>query len=555
MTAPTVAPVTPAPKRARTVLPLTTAVLRKAKRTDGHAELLTRRTFAPCVLAAKPCGGTAAWTWDAAAKCHNITLDPNYTDTVTRKWRRAHSRRAYIAYGTAMIRHERWHGELTERDFDKIREAVALEEVPFSLLNIFEDARIEHCARVAEGAPFEWSRWNALRSETAHPAELFFDRIKREASTVYSPYRCLWNGAATVQRLRNGVAESATRTSQVVDDFYCEVIAAPSTLDVLALCVDWVATFPEAKTPEELGITSSGCGYSPSGAVAGKITAPTEYTGTFTTADVGSLPAYELAPLDGFLQGGTNCVTLSDDEFRDRFGCSAAIVADTERIAGHYELDTRRIANVSGRLARLLGAVDAPRQRLAQSGARVVPLNAVLGEPMAFRTPTATHGKRRIVAIFDQSGSMAHDWRDHGAIFAAALQTLAQRGVVDVDIILTGGHRSAKVPRAFPARLFGRFACSEGCESIDRTLVKWKPSIVAADTVLIYTDGQLTDGDVNAGHWRSQGVDLIGCTVTPSAEYSEKIVRAALTKYFARAIMAASGEELATAIVQYIVSH
>jgi len=554
MTAPTVTP-TPAPKRARTVLPLTTAVLRKAKRADGHVTLLVASTAAPCMLAAEPCGGTAAWTWDTAAKCHRITLDPNYTDTVSRKARSAHSRRAYIAYGTAMIRHERWHGELTERDFAKIREEVALAAVPFSLLNIFEDARIEHGARVAEKVPFDWYRWNKLREETAHPAELFFDRIKREASTVYSPYRCRWSGAATVQRLRGGVAESATRTAEVIDAFYREVIAAPTTLDALALCVDWVATFPEAKTPEELGITSSGCGYSPNNTGAGKITAPTAYTGTFTTAEIGSLPTYELASLGGFLQGGTNCVTLSDDDFRDRFGCSAAVGADTERIAGYYELDTRRIANVAGRLARLLGAVDSPRQRLAQSGARVVPLNAVLGEPMAFRTPTATHGKRRIVAIFDQSGSMSHDWREHGAVFAAALQTLAQRGVVDVDIILTGGHRSAKVPRAFPARLFGRFACSEGCESIDRTLTKWKPNLLAADTVLIYTDGQLTDGDVNAGHWRSQGVDLIGCTVTPNTDYSAKIVRDALTKYFSRAIMAASGEELATAIVQYIVSH
>ena len=549
MTAPTVTP-TPAPKR--TVLPLTTAVLRKAKRADGHVTLLVASTGSPCILAAEPCGGTAAWTWDTTVGYHRITIDPNYTDTVSRKARSAHSRRAYIAYGTAMIRHERWHGELTERDFVKIREEVARAAVPFSLLNIFEDARIEHGARVAEGVPFEWYRWNALQSETKHPAELFFDRIKREASTVYSPYRCLWSGAATVQRLRGGVAESATRTAEVIDAFYREVIAAPSTLDVLALCVDWVATFPEAKTPEELGLNASGCGYSSSGKSSGKVNAPTNYTGTFDTADIGSLPAYEIAALDGFIQGGTTALAYSDDEFRDRFGCSAA---PAERVAGYYEIDTRRIANVAGRLARLLGAVDSPRQRLAQSGARVVPLNAVLGEPMAFRTPTATHGKRRIVAIFDQSGSMAHDWRDHGAIFAAALQTLAQRGVVDVDIILTGGHRSAKVPRAFPARLFGRFACAEGCESIDRTLTKWKPNLVAADTVLIYTDGQLTDGDVNAGHWRSQGVDLIGCTVTPNADHRAKIVRDALTKYFSRAIMAASGEELATAIVQYIVSH
>jgi hypothetical protein len=109
------------------------------------------------------------------------------------------------------------------------------------------------------------------------------------------------------------------------------------------------------------------------------------------------------------------------------------------------------------------------------------------------------------------------------------------------------------VPLSFPPLLFGRFRCGAGCESVDRTLNANRALVRDASTVLIYTDGALTDGKVDAGEWRSRGVDLIGCAVaqaTRAADMSER-----LEKHFHRGITAPTGEALATAILGYVLRH
>jgi hypothetical protein len=77
---------------------------------------------------------------------------------------------------------------------------------------------------------------------------------------------------------------------------------------------------------------------------------------------------------------------------------------------------------------------------------------------------------------------------------------------------------------------------------------------IPSGSVLVYTDGYLTDGVVNAAQWRSHGVDLIGAAVG-YGEYDATTKRKNLTKHFGRAIMAEDGEKLATKIVQYIAAN
>jgi hypothetical protein len=186
------------------------------------------------------------------------------------------------------------------------------------------------------------------------------------------------------------------------------------------------------------------------------------------------------------------------------------------------------------------------RIRTATSGSRVHVRGVMTGDAASFRSQAARSGKRKVVALFDQSGSMSSQWHRHGAAFAAALLTLHRRGVLDVTVILTGGRSHAIVPSSLDPSALGRFPCSMGCESIDATLDAHKAKVQAADTVLIYTDGHLTDGDVDAGRWRSLGVDLVGCAVGSTA------IHDALCGHFSRGITANSGAELATRIVQYI---
>jgi hypothetical protein len=203
----------------------------------------------------------------------------------------------------------------------------------------------------------------------------------------------------------------------------------------------------------------------------------------------------------------------------------------------------------------MIAAQNAYESRTATSGSRLHVRNAAVYASDSFRTVTPHRGgkERKVVAIFDQSGSMHHAWHLHGVYFAAALQTLAQRRILDATVILTGGHSHCIIPRNFPALLFGRFGCRAGCESIDKTLAATRDLVRSASTVLIYTDGALTDGKVDAGEWRTRGVDLIGCAVAPAHKAPDMNTR--LATHFHRGIIAESGEALATAILGYVLRH
>ena len=146
---------------------------------------------------------------------------------------------------------------------------------------------------------------------------------------------------------------------------------------------------------------------------------------------------------------------------------------------------------------------------------------------------------------------MHEDWKRHGAAFLGAMLTLHQQGAMDVTCILTGGHKHAVVPSTFPVGKVARFLCGESCESIDRTLDAHAAVLRAADVVLVYTDGKISDGDINAAQWRSRGVDLIGCAVARSDAHATEL-RKSLSEHFHRALIGRGSEDVATKIVQYV---
>ena len=118
------------------------------------------------------------------------------------------------------------------------------------------------------------------------------------------------------------------------------------------------------------------------------------------------------------------------------------------------------------------------------------------------------------------------------------------------------------------------------------TLEDAKADVMAADTVLVYTDGALTDGDIDTAKWRSRGVDLIGVmtiggdaasqsslgrddtdasvaigTALQNSRVRGKNMQEALEQYqermnrhFHKALVAPSPRELAVRVTQYILA-
>jgi hypothetical protein len=525
--------------RKRTPTPEWRTVYNKSRKSpDGDLYDLAQRTKESVLFEARPCGGTAAWSWDAKRKRHIIVLDRDFPSTINGPLRSTRTLR--VRYGECLLRHEKWHGLRTDHDLSALAAQCDTRRIPFELLNVAEDLRIEHLARLDEKRPFSWMHYNAdpAKGGTKEPLAWLASYILHEVSD-HSPSRVelymrgKWKGEPQTARKRRGVVGPMRPTYDVLAEFAQEMANAKSTRDVLDIVQDWVDTFPAAKhNPKDIPRMPSrmgGVGYATGR--GGSTTSP-DYSGGCPKVDPSTLPPAERRAVEYFLGGPLDLLRLSDEDFHTH--------------AGRRPVDMSNTPHVANKLAALLGSVDPMRVRIATSGSRVHVRGVMTGDPSSFRSQSMRSGKRKVVAIFDQSGSMMGDWYRHGATFAAALLTLHRRGIIDATVILTGGRSHATVPPSMDPSALGRFPCNMGCESVDATLAAHKDKVQAADTVLIYTDGHLTDGDVDAGKWRSLGVDLVGCAVGRSH------VQEMLQAHFARGITAESGAELATRIVQYI---
>lgn len=239
---------------------------------------------------------------------------------------------------------------------------------------------------------------------------------------------------------------------------------------------------------------------------------------------------------------------------------SGQAMAAAMRQANTAEVDMTHVDAVAGIIRRLVGFIDTSRVRTSVMGSRLHMPNIMTGQSDAFRHNVTRKGRRKVVVIMDMSGSMGTSFADHGAAFLGAMVKLDAQNVMDVTCILSGGGRNYKLPKGTTQDTIASLCAHHGCESVMATLNAHRQVVEAADTVLVYTDGQLTDGDINTALWRSRGVDLIGAmAIGGSHRANGKEVANAyesyhktMGKHFAKSLVANTGPELATLITQYI---
>lgn len=132
----------------------------------------------------------------------------------------------------------------------------------------------------------------------------------------------------------------------------------------------------------------------------------------------------------------------------------------------------------------------------------------------AFLHLSGASGVRNIVLVVDMSGSMCGMWETGGKEFVWGLILLAREGVINLRVFLTG-NKLAEMPISIPFMTFLRLSPYHGKEGFRDTLQHRviAPLLEQADCVLCWTDGQLTDGCVDAAEWRARGVHLIGATL------------------------------------------
>lgn len=132
----------------------------------------------------------------------------------------------------------------------------------------------------------------------------------------------------------------------------------------------------------------------------------------------------------------------------------------------------------------------------------------------AFLQPNAVDGMRRILLIVDFSGSMLGMWQyQGGAEFVWGLMQFARQGGCHLRVLLTGSERGpAELPVDVPFHVFASLAPLHSQESFAKTMRH--PAVYEAmensDMTICWTDGQLTDGYVDALRWREKNINVIG---------------------------------------------
>lgn len=498
----------------------------------GRLYELTTRTGCRAKASLDSRTPTASWTSDSHGN-HIIKLGKEAHKLIEDISRRNVA--GLTGLNIALLRHEAGHGLYTSRDNSLPAKAAAM-GIPFRLLNLFEDARIEHKDRqeCRDGASdsnrwFGWRRWVGCMAETDNPIKLFWSHVNSERS----------HRTGNVTR---AVGALAGLKSRHILAYYNEATTAPTTEALLPILKRWVAEFPETPCPRDLPRSSN---------VFGGVADPKNleekgggagYSGEGDIAD-----------------GEATTVERSDEDGLPADLKTGPELTPKERKGNDYwsrkkesQLIPSEVNSLTARLTGLINRAGQAPANLSCSGSRLHMAGAMVGAAQSFRSAKPATGRRELTIIMDMSGSMTG--RDHAArTFLAAMMTLHRRGLVTCHIWLTGNSAATEVKANWPVETVSRLTFFGSCESVAATLKL--PAVqrdcAASEATIVYTDGDLTDGNVNANYYRQRGVDLIGAMVcygpTPSA-----LEREGMDKHFGRSVIRGNASELASELVAHI---
>lgn len=180
----------------------------------------------------------------------------------------------------------------------------------------------------------------------------------------------------------------------------------------------------------------------------------------------------------------------------------------------------------------------------------------------AFLQPSAVDGTRRILLIVDFSGSMSGMWTEEGgAEFVWGLMQFARSGGCYLKVVLTGhGAGPCELPVDTPFEVFRCLHPTFSQESFANTMLRplVGQMMEDSDITICWTDGQLTDGYVDAIRWREKNINVVGaCLGHPdsSAYHPKKGVvklREAMQDYFHAAFISDDAARISTQMATWI---
>jgi hypothetical protein len=512
--------------------PLTPVALVKQciKRASRKGEALDALIFATNAGVNAEADGGVTGTWRFQNGVHVIRLGTRFVEAMKPNALGARSQsgrdKAATLFGIQILRHEAWHGRVTVRDLDAIAANCKARSIPFLLVNLMEDMRLEHLAREAEKVKFEWHQFMPYNRAT-NPLHALANMVTYETEICFT----------FTDHTHPNHSTHAKDWKEKVEDFARRIKTAATTWAVIDLAQEWLEYW-----------NAQGWGRStqtvPRGTMAGDaIGGDSDGSATAMSDKRTTSPVHTVS------SNSSNTSTVSVrlpkrvpfTRFRTYTGAQAIDPREADAIAAEMRTIIARTASQYS-------------VRTSSSGSRLHIAGIASRSEQVFRNYGKTGGKPHLVMLMDFSGSMSRDWQSHGRLFTAALLRLLRSGDITGKLYGTGGGMLGELPATLSdTELAGLCPHLQG-ENIRDSLTALQSEVQGANAVLIYTDGELMDGHVDAGEWRRKGVDLVGSVVIP-ANKSEDFRRdklAMMTRHFGAPVTAEHGKALARKLAQYL---
>ena len=485
----------------------------------GVLTRMVKMTGSRCRISVDEKVPTACWSWGNIASQgrtpiigHRIKLGTNLDKICNADT--ASNERKFKKFVEAVIRHETEHGIQTIRDSKQLTDKLASENLPFRLWNLFEDCRIEYksATRPDGDGAFRWTNYQDVKPSYSVASSLLLAVKKNEAGIKKQPsaYVPQWTGAN--EMMYQGKPK---KVRLIVLDFYRRIIACADSLALVPILIEWVDLFGR-EAPQEIGDNMIN----------------------------GTEDPNAKADKDGDLLNDNSEMKHGEELPADEW--------DTKENAMNHQ-QINRIANA---MKNIINKAQVELGRLSSNGRKLHPQSAMQGSDKPFLNRKRKNGKRSVCLIVDQSASMQYTWRvDGGKEFIIAFKELANRNLIDVEIILsrikgfsTHSHRVSK--RATKEWINNLIPCG-GAEGLMSCMRRFLGIIKQSTTTVIFTDSRLRDNDIDTQKYRNMGINAIATYIETDASEIQS-GRERMDKHFGRSVIASDPVELAQRLIREI---
>lgn len=479
-------------------------IIQEAVREAQRESVFFESTFdETCRVLLKPRYRTAHWLFQPP---HTVVIGTEILEGAHLK--KELSKIELKAYAANYYHHEMAHARFTTRRGGAFVTELEHLEIPFSLYNLFEDARVEPRYARVTGRAFQWTEYEQHRRSPSLkvedlPEQMLFELIQSEG-----------------QAFAKGAADPLL--GQVIRGYYREIVRAPSSEALVPILSKWLQDFPKAA--QEIGLSD----------ISGDL----------------AVACLSVEAQDEFL---SDCSDVGDGVSPPTAGSSE--VGKEATLLGGAEgdslswVDWGRINEVARILMKVAGIskVSSIRTRPAR---KIGVKQYIRGDHRFYvQAPRRPSNPEKIVLIIDCSGSMQGTPVEHARILVGAVSAMAKAGHFKGSVLLSATQAGTATWQRLELPVAGnalpRIQAFGSGEALQATMMANLHELSRANAVYVFTDAQLTDQPIDKTLIHKKGIKTTGLYVGGKANTKN------LDKYFDRYFVRDSIEDIALSLTQH----